>query len=179
MLNLINKFAVFFAIGVIGYLMYGALSGSASSLAEKKEKVASEITKKMLYPVFIKPQANASGINRDPFETGNDSYDNSQYADYLSSSDEQTKSSGELRGILMEEDGRNMAYIGNQVYGVGSKIILPDSEQLWQIDSIDKESVVLGCNGQMKILRILNKPADFNNLGLNPQDERQEKEREQ
>ncbi len=179
MLNLINKFAVFFAIGVIGYLMYGALSGSASSLADKKEKAASEVTKKLLYPVFIKSQAHASGINRDPFETGNESYDSSRYADYLSSSDEQTKSSGELRGILMEEDGRNMAFIGNEVYGVGSKIVLPDSEQLWQIDSIDKESVILGCNGQMKILRIPNKTVDFNNLDLNMQNESQEKERAQ
>ena len=176
MLNLINKFAAFLAIGVIGYLIYSASGQPASNLADKKEKDSLEVTKKMLYPVFIKPQSHSSGINRDPFEAGNDGYDGGQSIDYISSGSDEMKSSGELRGIIMDENGRKMALIGDKVYSVGSKVSLPDSEELWQIDSIDKESVVLGCNGQIKVLRIINTQPDFKDLDLNPQIKQQEKE---
>ncbi len=180
MLDKLNKFASFIAIGVIGYLTYSALSEPSSNLIEQKSKDPVEITKKMLSPVLIQPQADTSWINRDPFETGKENYTgSSQYVDVNSSLVDEAKSSGELMGILTDDDGHALAFIGGKIYSAGSQVQLPDSPELWQIDSIEDESVLLRCNGQETVLRIINKLPDYNDTGTVLQSELQAKEQRQ
>jgi hypothetical protein len=166
MLKMLNKFVSFLAIGIIGYLTYSSLNEPASSKAEEG-KALPNITKKMLSPVFVEPQAYASPANRDPFTSSWDKYINSAAA--MSRSKGNSAPSGEtvdfpqkLMGIIGDANGQRLASIGGEVYGVGSSVTLEDSNEIWQVISIESESVILTRNGQRAVLKIADNNNDSN-----------------
>lgn len=59
MMNIMNKSALFIAIGIIGYLMHSVLNLPASAPAGEGKEIPA-ITGKMLNPAFLEPQAHAS-----------------------------------------------------------------------------------------------------------------------
>lgn len=67
-----------------------------------------------------------------------------------------------LMGILTCDDGQRLAFIGSEVYRVGSQVKLPDSPESWKVDSIGNESVVLTFDGRQTVLSISNKFPDSN-----------------
>ena len=78
MLHLINKFAPYIAIGVIGCLAYSSFETTGVSLAGEEKEVPS-ISAKLLSPKFIEPVNHASPANRDPFVIGTDGRFTSAY----------------------------------------------------------------------------------------------------
>lgn len=166
MIQMLNKFAVFIVIGCIGYLTYSSLSGAASKTAAEGKELP-VVTKKMLNPVYVEPQKHASPIERDPFDVDWDRYIT------LAASEEKENTAGpvadgnnirfpdELMGIITGTDGKQLALIGKEVYGIGAMIKQTDSNRVWQVTAIRNESVVLTCNGQQTVLKILDGGANY------------------
>jgi hypothetical protein len=166
MLKMLNKFVSFLAIGIIVYLTYSSLNEPASSKAEEG-KALPNITKKMLSPAFIEPKAFASPADRNPFVASWDKYINSAAA--MSRLKGDSSPSGEtvnfpqkLMGILSDANGQSLAMIGSEVYGVGSSVKLPDSNEIWQVNSIENESVILTRNGLRAVIKIADNYNDSN-----------------
>lgn len=166
MLTILNKFVWLIAIGVIAYLTYTALSEDSLNLVTEGEKIP-VISKEMLNPVLIEPRAYSSPVNRDPFVIGGDSeLDSSalgatrQIADSNNSAD----SVGKLMGIVIGDDGHRLALIDGQIHRIGSLVELADSNEPWQIDSIEDNSVILRSDGQQTILKISNIYSDYNDF---------------
>jgi len=161
MLEILNRFGVFIVVGVIGYLAYSTLNEPTSTkAAESKEMPV--ITKKMISPVLLEPENRASPIDRDPFASSWDSMSPVVSGQLANSSDngKNTAFSEKLMGILSGADGQQLALIGGEVYGVGSPVKLSDSEEPWQVNSIDDESVVLTRNELQKVLKITDNSND-------------------
>ncbi|MFA5293672.1 MAG: hypothetical protein WC496_11665 [Phycisphaerae bacterium] len=160
---MLNRFAVFIIIGVIGYLAYSSLNEPVSTKAAENKNIP-VITKKMISPVLIEPENRASPIDRDPFAS---SWNNISpvVSRQVGGSDDNSKNpafSEKLMGILGGSDGQNLALIGGEVYGVDSSVNLSDSGEPWQVSSIDDESVVLTRDGIRKVLRITDNYNDTN-----------------
>jgi hypothetical protein len=170
MIKMLNKFVSFIAIGIIGYLTYSSISEPASSKAESGKKLP-VITKKMIMPEFIEPQAYASPANRDPFTASWDKF----IAAAATNKSKGVAFSGtanfpqKLMGVLSDANGRSIAMIGSEVYGVGSSVTLADANEVWQVDSITNESAVLTHDGQRAVLVIAenyNDSNDSNNIQI-------------
>ena len=169
MLHLINKFAPFIAIGVIGYLAYSSFESTGLSLAGEEKEVPS-ISAKLLSPKFIEPVNHASPANRDPFVIGTDSRFTSAY---LNGTEGTNKNSGgentvdfpeRLMGIFTGSDGQSLAMIGTEVYSVGSPVVTADANQPWRVSAIGEDKVILTCNGAKAVLKISNDVNDFNDV---------------
>ncbi len=165
MINILNKFALFIAIGIIGYLAYSSLKEPASSLAGESKEIP-VVTKKMFIPVFVTPENRSSPVSRDPFNVGGDS--NVSPLDSLAGkkvgADNGTNADfpGKLMGIISGADRQQLALIGGEIYGVGSSIKLPNSNETWRVDAINEESVLLTCNEMRTVLKISNGYSDPN-----------------
>lgn len=173
MLKILDKFALFIVIGVVGYLTYSSLSEPASSPAGGGKEVP-VITKKMLNPVFIEPQDRASPVSRDPFNLEGDRYSGLSASAEVKESASGTAADGnnvhfpdELMGILTGADGQRLVLIGGEVYGVGSLVKRSDSDRLWRVSSIESESAILTCNGLRTVLKIPNFFSDYNDVQKN------------
>lgn len=169
MMKIVNKLGVFIVIGCIVYLTYTAMN--ASSLSQSQGKELPVITNKMLNPEFLEPEAHASPADRDPFDGDADSGGNNNLKTDPNSANETKMSSDannisfpeKLRGTLAGRDGRRLALIGSEVYGVGSQIKIGDSNSMvWQVVSIEDESVILSHNGVQEILRFSDEAKDSN-----------------
>ena len=184
MLKILNRFATFIVIGIIGYFTYSSLNEPSSSLAGGGGgKEMPVITKKMLNPVFLEPQEHASPADRDPFNVDWD-----RYFDLSASAEVGKLAAGsvsdgnnvhfpdELMGILTGADGQSLALIGSEVYGVGSLVRQSGSDRLWQISSIEDESVILTCNGLRTVLKISSVCDDYNDVQKNISEAKERKE---
>jgi len=186
MLKILNKFAAFIAIGIIGYLTYSSLNEPASSMAGESKELP-VITKKMLNPVFLEPQQHASPADRDPFDVNWDRYfkdsDSNEMGKLVSgpaggpvSDSNNVRFPDELMGILTGADGQGLALIGSEVYGVGSSVKQSGSDRLWQVSAIEDESVTLTCNGQRIVLKISGACTDYNDVQENITQTEEQKE---
>ena len=159
MMKMLNKFGVFIIIGVVGYLAYSAVN-RAKPAAVNQTKEIPVISKKMLSPVFIEPANHGHTARKDPFDVSWDSYfeDSSsatgQLDDQPGNDDNRANSQQKLMGILNGSDGQQLALIDGEVYGIGSFIRVSDSNEMWLVNSINEDSVVLTYNGLQTILRI-------------------------
>jgi len=171
MMEMLNKFASFIVVGIICYLAYSSVSIAVSKPSgESKELPA--VTKKMLNPVFIEPQDNASPSGRDPFEVGGGGL--AGISDSTAAEGGFTGSGAvdgnnvrfpdKLMGMLSGDDGQQLALIGGEVYGVGSLVKPSDSNALWQVSSIENETVILTYNGLRAVLKIQDVEADYNDI---------------
>jgi hypothetical protein len=182
MIKILSRFAVFMVIGIIGYLTYTSLKGSALSMAAEGKELP-VITKKMISPVYVEPEKRASPVDRDPFSVGWDRYvalsasdGNENIADAPVGDVNNVRFPDELMGILTGADGQKLALIGSEVCGIGSLVKQTDSNRLWQVSSIGDESVVLTCNGSRAVLKIPNVDADYNDVQENISKNQQQKE---
>ncbi|OHB58572.1 MAG: hypothetical protein A2173_07305 [Planctomycetes bacterium RBG_13_44_8b] len=167
MLTLLNKFVFFIAVGVIAYLTYTAVSKTSLNLQDKEDAIPI-ISQEMLTPALIEPQADCSPVGRDPFVVYEaDSLNASSFiaAQRVAAGGDDEDSAGQLMGIIIGDDGRRLALIDGQIYSVGALIKMPDSDELWQIYSIDDKSVVLTSNGKQTVLKILDIYADYDDFG--------------
>ncbi|MGA2914643.1 MAG: hypothetical protein ABSE89_01295 [Sedimentisphaerales bacterium] len=165
MMKILNKFAVFIVMGIIGYLAYSSLNGAAAKPAGESKELP-VVTEKMLEPVFLDAKDGASPAGRDPFEVSGFGY-----ADISNEADGNENGGGiidgnnvhfpqKLMGILEGDDGQQLALIGGEVYDVGSFVKQPDSNAVWEVSSIENETVILTCKGLRAVLSILDSPAD-------------------
>ena len=168
MLNLLNKFAPFLAIGVIGYLAYSSFEKTGLSLAGEEREVP-VISGKLLSPQFIEPANHASPANRDPFVIGKEGLSSSSI--FYGTEGSKINNSGDdkivnfperLMGIFTGSDGQSMAMIGTEVYSIGSPVVTADSNQPWRVNLIGEDRVILTCNGVKAVLKISNDVNDCN-----------------
>jgi hypothetical protein len=149
MLEMLDKFSVYIAIGILGYLTYTAFEKTGLDIDVDKELPV--ITKKMLRPELIEPNDHASPVGRDPFEVDWATYfDISEMTGIIDSTDETIVErrnippfEKRLMAILTAGDGKDAALIEGKVYEVGSLIDGTDPETCWKIDAIKKDEVIV------------------------------------
>jgi Tfp pilus assembly protein PilP len=122
----------------------------------------------MISPAFVEPRAYASPADRDPFSAGWDKYVDPMAATKQLPADSPVKENVnfplKLMGVLSDANGQRLAMIGSEVYGVGSSLKVPDSNELWKVNSIESESVILTRNNLRAIVKIADDYNDSNNV---------------
>ncbi|MBN1787221.1 MAG: hypothetical protein JW806_02370 [Sedimentisphaerales bacterium] len=167
MLEIVNRFVLFIAMGVIGYLTYTALSETAIKLEKGAEEMPKDL-KKILVPAFVESHLHNSPVNRNPFIIGKDDYFNPATSTLAKQSGKKAASKnsvGKLMGIVIGADGHRLALIDSEIRRVGSLVELPDSDALWEIQSISDKEVVLTNEGKQVVLRIPGLYMDHGTVG--------------
>ena len=149
MLEMLDKFSVYIAIGILGYLTYTTFEKTGLDIDVDKELPV--ITKKMLKPELIEPNDNASPVGRDPFEVDWATYfDISEITGIIDSTGETVIKrpnvlpfDKRLMAILTARDGGGAALIEGKVYEVGSLIGGTDPSTCWKVDAIKKDEVIV------------------------------------
>jgi hypothetical protein len=149
MLEMLDKFSVYIAIGILGYLTYTTFEKTGLNIDVDKELPV--ITKKMLKPELIEPKNHASPAERDPFEVDWATYfDISEMTGIINSTDETIIEQRNVKpfekrlmAILTAGDGGGAALIEGKVYEVGSLIDGTDPKTCWKVDEIKKDEVIV------------------------------------
>jgi hypothetical protein len=164
MLEMLDKFSVYIAIGILGYITYTTFEKTGLDLDMDKELPV--ITKKMLRPELIEPGDHASPVGRDPFEVDWATYfDISEIAGITDSTGETIVEQRDvlpfdkrLMAILTSGDGGGAALIEGKVYEVGSLIDGTDPNMCWKVDAIKKDEVIVTLGQISNTLRISQNP---------------------
>ena len=177
MLEILDKFSVYIAAAILGYLVYSTLERPGFSIETEKELPV--ITKQMLNPELIDPNNNASPAGRDPFEVEWATYyDITEFTGITETTDEII--SGQdykpvfdkmLMGIISGNNGRNVALIDGEVYEVGSLIDGTDPNKCWMIDAIKKDEVIVRLGRHSETLYINSYPVQDDLQGQQMQEE--------
>jgi hypothetical protein len=149
MLEMFDKFSIYMAIGILGYLTYTTFEKTGLDIDVDKELPV--ITKQMLRPELIEPNEHASPVGRDPFEVDWATYfDISQMTGIIDSTGETVIErhnvlpfEKRLMAILTEGDGKGAALIEGKVYEAGSLIDGTDPNTCWKVEAIRKDEVVV------------------------------------
>lgn len=160
MLEILDRFSLYIAVAIIGYLTYTTMEQKGFSLDVEKEMP--EITKKMLNPELIEPNDHASPAGRDPFEVSWATYyDISQLTGQAALTDNTTAGQNYepqfdkmLMGILTTGDGEGIALIDGKIYEAGALIDGNDPNTCWKIDSIYSDEVIVTFGKKSKALMV-------------------------
>jgi hypothetical protein len=164
MLEMLDKFSVYIAIGILGYLTYTTFEKTGLDIDVDKEMPV--ITKKMLKPELIEPNDYASPVGRDPFEVDWATYfDISEMTGIIDSANETVIErrnvlpfDKKLMAILTAGNGEGAALIDGKVYEVGSLIDGTNPNTCWKVDAIKKNEVIVTLGQTSNTLKISQNP---------------------
>lgn len=174
MLQRIDKIAPYALVLVLGYLTYSMMESGCPSTAHAKEPPS--ISKSLLNPELITPEAHASPADRDPFEVEWSSYLSrkrrprvtktatsrpstnpaSQSATAPAAKPAEIKPPelpGLLAAVIIGEDVQ-LAVIGQSLYKPGMLIGGTDPKKCWVVESIRQGSVIIAFGRIRRILRL-------------------------